>query len=241
MTRSALSSVLLMAALAAGCAENPTTAEVVSPEEAQFGKTSTDTDPRAIWEYFPSFADANGSVQTSRLTGDGRDALGAATGNGTSIFQGDKCGVHAKIFVGNGGGDGVLDPDGNYDRGTVCEGGKRYVQFNLGSSTVKAGAFTNAFGIWWFNLGESRVQKMNYRYNNISDCEILRFEDANGLSAVRVTRVDDDTGAKQWTVESLPNADGNHVAGCYVWSKGSYVFNGKKYEMPFSARITEVK
>ncbi|MDP9348929.1 MAG: hypothetical protein M3P24_07300, partial [Gemmatimonadota bacterium] len=237
MTRSALSSVLLMAALAAGCAENPTTAEITAPEEAQFGKTSTDTDPRAIWEYFPSFTDANGP-QTSRLTGDGRDSLGAATADGSSIFRGDKCGVHAKIFVGNGGGDGVLDPDMNYDRNTVCEGGKRYLQFNLGTSgTVKAGAFTNAFGIWWFDPGESRVQKMNYRYNNISNCEILRFEDANGLSAVRVTRVDDGTGAKQWTVESLPNnKDGKHLAGCYVYSKGSYVFNGKTYDMPFRAR-----
>ncbi len=241
MTRSALSSVLLMAALAAGCAENPTTAEITAPEEAQFGKTSTDTDPRAIWEYFPSFTDANGP-QTSRLTGDGRDSLGAATADGSSIFRGDKCGVHAKIFVGNGGGDAVLDPDMNYKEGS-CSGGARYVQFNLGSSVVKAGAFTNAFKVWHFTPGQSQVQMMRYSFNNIPDCERLTFEAANDLSPVRVTRVDDGTDGKpkQWTVESVPAADGKHWAGCYVFRGGKYVYNNTKYEMPFSARITEVK
>lgn len=148
--------------------------------------------------------------------------------------------MHATIFVENGGGDAVLDPDKNYKRGK-CSGGARYLVFELGESTVQAGAFTNALAVWDLAPGESRTQKMQFRYNNIPGCELLVFESANGSSETKVTRTDSGTGAKTWRVESVPNAEGQHRAGCHNWSGGAYVYTGPSYSMAFQAQITEVR
>jgi hypothetical protein len=246
MKRYTLPTALLLAtALAVGCEEaNAPTA--LAPDAPHLGKTSsgsTDTDPRARWDFYSTLSDGT----PAKLTGDGRSVLGAS-GADPSVYQGDVCGVHAKIFVGNGGGDAVIDPDKNYSSGS-CTGGARYLQFDLGDGKdpVKAGAFTNARGVWKYLEGETRDTIMQYWYNNIPNCEILRFSNEktpNGtqLSPVRTTRLAKDpiTGAGRWTVESLAK-NGEHRAGCVNWIKGAYRLTDQTYNLPFRATITEVK
>jgi hypothetical protein len=236
--------LLLVTALAVGCTEQVPTS--LAPDAPQLGKTSsgsTDTDPRAKWDFHSTLADGT----PAKLTGDGRSDVGVS-GADPSVYQGDVCGVSAKIFVGNGGGDAVIDPDKNYSKGS-CDGGARYLRFDLsdGNSPVKAGAFTNARGVWKYREGETRDTIMQYWYNNIPNCEILRFSnektpDGTQLSPVRTTRLANDpiTGAGRWTVESVANTKGEHRAGCVNWIKGAYRLTDQTYNLPFRATITEV-
>lgn len=243
MQRSALSVVLLLTAFA-GCVDGASTPTALAPDAPLFARpaSNSDTDPRAVWEYHDTFVDASSQSQASMIRGDGRAVDGTGGTLDPSVYQGDQCGVDAKIFAG-GSGDAVLDPDKNYKVGR-CSGGRRYLRFDLGGGdVVTAGAFTNAFGVSKYSQGEARDTVMHYRYNNIPNCEILRFSNETmdsgvQLSPVRITRLPDtSTGAQQWNVESLPP----HTAGCANWSKGAYRLNGSTYTMPFRAVVTEIR
>lgn len=240
MKRFALPTAFLLAtALAVGC-EDSRMPTAVHSEGATFGKTSsgsTDTDPRARWEFYSTLTDVDATQ--SRLYGDGRDVNGGTT-TGASVYQGDMCGVHAKIFVGNGGGDGVIDPDKNYKTG-ACTGGARYLNYNLGNGTViQAGSFTNARGVYHLSTkGAFNEQDMWHSYTNIPNCESLRFEKALG-SGVRATRLSENTAAGQWRVETI----GDHIGRCYNYVKGKYVHRDgvdPQFTMPYHAVVTEVK
>lgn len=235
--------VILLPLLALACAESAPSPFSPSTAELAKGTSTTDTDPRAVWEFFGTYLDEAGLAQSTRIRGDGRDAGGAGPVD-PSQYRGDVCGVHAKIFVGNGGGDAVIDPDKQYKPGS-CPGGKRLLTFDLGSGSdpIHAGAFTNARGVWHLAEGESVERTMQFQYSTIPNCELLRFsgettDSGVALSKVLVTRLPNAVdGARQWSVESISP----HTAGCANWSKGAYRLNGPSYTMPFRAVVTEVR
>lgn len=243
MIRSALRSSLLFATiLAAGCDPNAD-APLDPAAEPQLAKSSNvDTDSRAVWEIqdWLTITAPDGSVSqiATRIRGDGRAADGSTSTTESSIYQGDRCGVHAKIFWKDPdysqSGDAVFDPDMNYSTRNGC-GAARAVMLHLENGTVvQSGPFTNARQVMQLAAGESRLQTMQWSSHGLSNCERLIFSTADGNDAVRVTRTADSPGV--WTVEST----GSHRAGCYKHSRGSYVYTGTSYTLPFSLKITEV-
>lgn len=213
------------AALAmAGCqAEQSLPLEPVAPSAERFGK---DTDPRAIWQFHAVLSDG---VTQAGITGDGRDVDGNFAA--VSRYEGERCGVHAKIFdvdEGVGSGDGVFLPDAWRSK---CPNGPRKVGVNLGSGPIWTGPFTNANKIDQMAVGESKVQTQMRWSVALPDCDRLVF------SNVSVTRTDDGvTAPRTWRVETTAP----HTAACQKSAKGSYVFTGTTYTLPYSITIREV-
>ena len=222
----------LTAAVSYGCSEDRPSPTEMTELQAAFGKTGgggTDTDARAIFEFY----DAAAGGQTSLIRGDGRDVSGAAAPTGSSRYQGDVCGVMSKIFWYNQSlsqsGDAVFDPDQNR---TTC-GAARFVWLDLPEGSVKAGFHTNVGRIMHLQVGEWRLQRMPLSSTGITGCSMLRFTDENGNDLVKVTRTSETT----WTAEST----GNHRAGCYENKQGTFRYLNKSYVLPFRIQITEVR
>jgi hypothetical protein len=219
-------------------------------------KGNIDTDSRAIWAFHGTTADG-----AAALLGDGRDANGAGSGLDPSTYQGDRCGVHAKIFAANEtasrSGDAVIQPAGDYNQ--VQCGAARTVTASLGSGS--------ALSVWSMNVKcvmqlvpgygigpcwdpEAQIDPtdptIGYYTMGVTTesraCERLRWdpEIAGGAFSghVKVTYLGTTGpgGARQWSAETQPP----HAAGCYTWKKGKYSWDGTTRTVPFRIMITEV-
>lgn len=222
--------VLLISAVAiAACERSPTGPD--STETPRFAKGGNgggnggggggDGDPLAIWRFHSVLSDAE---TRSALRGDGRLADGS-TGE-PSTYQGEVCGVRAKIHVSNGGGDAVLDPDAVRKKAKSC-GDARSIVIDADGTTHEGGAFVNALGIWWMAAGDSEPRKVVFDDTGVAGCERLIFESA------RITRTAESPG--RWTVET----EGDHAASCQTKSGPRYEDNGTR-TLPFSAEVEEV-
>jgi len=227
-------SISLLVAGAAACSrELPTSQQTeVSPDIAM-ARTVTDTDSRLRVEYFSLMSDGS----AAGITGDGRLADGAVDPSGTvSSYQGDLCGVRAKIFwyntSGSQSGDATLDPDA--DRATC--GAVRYLNFRFQSTPVPVSAFANVRQVMQLAVGESRLQRMGYELGNVANCNRIVFD---GATQILVTRTDtniDPLAARTWKAES----QAPHQGFCEVFSKGAYRPNGVVYTLPFRMTLTEI-
>ena len=237
--------------LAAGCAEQPTQPHDLAPS---LGKGGVDTDSRARWAWADEVLVGDGSVAAG-IRGDGLLADGTAAATGSSEYQGDVCGVHAKIFFNNESlstsGDAVFDPDMNYSA-RACGGVRRTLIVQLPQGPVALAPFINARNIMAAPLGTSTL-RLNVGLA-VSGCEAARFHDfydgGSGVATyessgadliareVLVTREADDpsTGARRWRVESRPP----HTAVCAVTIKGRMTNTSNTIYLPFAVEITEI-
>ena len=238
--------------LAAGCAEQPTQPHDLAPS---LGKGGVDTDSRARWAW-ADMVTIDGLAVPAGIRGDGRLANGTPTATDSSVYQGDVCGVHAKIFFANaslsGSGDAIFAPDMNYSAKTSCGGIRRVLRFQLaeGGPHTELETFNNAMKIM-FVPAEGGTIRMNFGLG-VSGCEGARFHDfydaGGGLAtyepnaggpiarAVRVTRLDGGTGARKWRIES----QAPHTAVCAVTVKSGMVNTNRTIELPFSVEVTEI-
>jgi len=221
---------------------------------------NTDTDSRATFAFFATAADGS----AANLRGDGRDADGMGTGLDPSTYQGDRCGVHAKIFAvnpeGSASGDAVVQPAGDAQHGTC--GAARELSAHLGGGVVEPVRSLNikcvmqlvpgsAVGacpypdmhidpldptVGYYPLGADATGCARLRWNP----EVLGGAAGTGPfpGNVRVTYLGTTGpgGARQWRAETLPP----HAAGCYVWKKGTYTWDRRTRIVPFRVVITEV-
>lgn len=188
---------------------------------------SIDTDSRARFTVYATMSDGTtptGIVGDGRLS-DGSPALGAA-----SEYQGDLCGVAAKIFWYNTklsrSGDATLDPDAN---SPTC-GTARKLGFMINGTKQMIGPFTNVNQVMQLTAGQFRLQAMTFDATGLANCDRIIF------SQVNVTRLSGNTsgGKGTWTVESTS------TGGCYQYSKGAYRYTGTSYPLPFHFLITEI-
>jgi len=241
----------LSALLAAGCADQPTQSHALAPS---LGKGGPDTDSRARWAW-ADMVTIDGVAEPAGIRGDGRVANGTPTATDSSVYQGDVCGVHAKIFFANtslsGSGDAVFDPDMNYSA-KACGGMRRLLRFQLaaGGPYTELSTFSNAMKIM-FVPTEGGTVRMNVGLG-VSGCEGARFHDfydaGDGLATyepneggpiarqVRVTRLDDGTGPRKWRIES----QAPHTAVCAVTVKSRMVNTNRTIRLPFSVEVTEI-
>jgi hypothetical protein len=232
------SATWLLSLGALGCAESPT--QVADPEHPSFGKGNVDTDPRAILEWAEWVYAGTDSAVATRIRGDGRLENGTSAAGATSRYQGEFCGVHAKIFQG-GSGDLVFSPAFNKET-MECAGVVRTLGFDGGSGVIQVNTFTNARNLRDLAVGAQRVQNMPFDYVNSSGCESFRFraDSVNGLeisSQTVATRLPDVApGVRQWRVESRST----HSARCMVSLKGRLEPTGAAVYLPFSVTVTEV-
>jgi hypothetical protein len=233
---------LLFISLAAlGCAEPPT--QFDDQEPPSFGKGNVDTDPRAVVEWAnamdigtPGFP----NIVPTRIRGDGRLENGTSAAGAASRYQGEFCGVHAKIFQG-GSGDLVFSPASNKET-MECGGVVRTLGFDFGSGPIQVNTSTNARNLRGLAVGVQRVQNMPFGYITSSGCESFRFR-ADSINGVEIssqtvaTRLPDlAPGVRQWRVESRST----HSARCMVSIKGRLEPTGAPVYLPFSVIVTEV-
>lgn len=182
------------------------------------------------------------NMQPAGVVGDGRDVRGQASSS--SAYQGAFCGVNAKIFNGvAGSGDLVFDADMDYAPATAC-GSKRALNFYLsyqaggarGSATPIA-SFSNARGVMQLAPGQVLSELGGFGGTGLSGCDRIAFEHATYPTAanIRVTRLPDVNGARQWRVES----EYPHLGMCTVTQGRKITANGTKY-LPFAYTATEV-
>lgn len=185
---------------------------------------------------------ATANMQAAGVVSDGRDEKGIASTN--PRYQGGFCGVRAKIFTGpNESGDLVFDPDIDPVNGTVC-GSRRTLLFYLsyqtgglrGSATPVA-SFSNARAIHQLAAGQVVSELGGFGQTGLTGCSRIAFEHATYPSSanIRVTRLPDVNGARQWRVES----EYPHVGMCTYSRGGKIVANGTKY-LPFAYTVTEI-
>jgi hypothetical protein len=233
--------LLFISLTALGCAEPPTRFD--DHEAPSFGKGNVDTDPRALVEWAneidigtPGFP----NIVPTRIRGDGRVENGTSSGGGASRYQGEFCGVHAKLFQG-GSGDLVFSPAFNKEAGE-CSGIVRTLGFDFGSGLIQVNTFTNALNLRDLAVGAQRVQNMPFDYINSSGCESFRFraDSVNGVevsSQTVATRLPDVApGVRQWRVESRST----HSARCMVSVRNRLEPTGAPVYLPFSVIVTEV-
>lgn len=189
---------------------------------------SIDTDSRARFTVYATMSDG---TTPAGIVGDGRlfDGSPAALG-APSEYQGNLCGVTAKIFWYNTklshSGDATLDADAN---SPTC-GAPRKLGFMIGGTAQMIGPFTNVNQVMQLTVGQSRLQAMTFDATGLANCDRIIF------SLVNVTRLSGDiSGAKgTWTVESA------NAGGCYKFSKGAYRSTSTSYALPFHFLITEI-
>jgi hypothetical protein len=233
---------LLFISLAAlGCAEPPT--QFDDQEPPSFGKGNVDTDPRALVEWAnamdigtPGFP----NIVPTRIRGDGRLENGTSAAGAASRYQGEFCGVHAKIFQ-SGSGDLVFSPASTKET-MECGGVVRTLGFDFGSGLIQVNTSTNARNLRDLAVGAHRVQNMPFGYITSSGCDSFRFraDSVNGVeisSQTVATRLPDMApGVRQWRVESRST----HSARCMVSVKGRLEPTGAPVYLPFSVIVTEV-
>lgn len=222
--------LFLAAALCAAAACSPDATDPLRPTDPALAKASTqntDTDSRAI-------------LQFSDLMPDGTAA--GIRGDGAGAYEGNVCGVHAKIFWNDPdysqSGDLVFDPDANKSGSCAA----RKLLFDLDSDPATAatvlGPFTNVRQI--MQVTATRTQVMQWSVA-LPDCERIRFGTAgsDNLTAtsggVLVERLASSPG--QWRVTTV---DG--VGKCYNWRKGSYSHIAgvdPVYTLPYQFTATE--
>lgn len=239
--------VLLLALVGCGDAVPRVVGPASSPSFGKGGSVDTDSRARLVW------ADqvlVNGVLVDAGIAGDDRDRNGAMDGT-PDEYQGQLCGVHAKIFntaYASNSGDLVFDPNFDYP-GRSC-GAERLLRVHLsytaggarGEATV-LGPFTNVRNLWSIGPGAvSPPQAMRFNYVNQPGCETLVFNSGlyQASSDVRATGLDngvDESGrsVRRWLVESMEP----HLAVCTVTKKGQAVANGTRF-LPFSVTVTEV-
>jgi hypothetical protein len=226
---------LIVATLTACTRELPTAGQAQTDRPIAMARGNVDTDSRLRVEYFDMMSDG---VTNAGITGDNRLADGSSSNAGYSSYQGDLCGVRAKIWWYNTSasqsGDATLDPDA--DRATC--GAVRYLTFKFGSAPVKVSAFANVRQVMQLTLDQpTRLQRMGYELSNVSNCDRIVFD---GASQILVTRTDtnaDPTAPRTWTAES----QAPHQGYCEVYSKGAYRQNGVTYILPFRMALTEIR
>jgi len=239
---------LTVAVILTGCEPDRAAAPatIAAPSFAKGGNIDTDSRAVLVWE--DDVTVSEGVTVPAGIHGDDYDRL--STLDGADEYQGQVCGVHAKIFntsALSGSGDLVFDPD--FDApGKSCNGVSRKLLFHLSHDGTTAGpptaigTFTNVRRIWFDPvLGVPRLQAMRFIFVNQSGCETLEFNSAVGGDDIMVTRLADTQDAllqtvRNWRVESA----GGHRAMCMVSSKGKSVPNGTPKYLPFSFTVTEV-
>ena len=165
------------------------------------------------------------------------DAGMAVTSDGRGPYVGNECGVGAKIYVANGGGDMVLNP---YQTSPVtsplCDGLARVLNVNLGSLGVQAVSATNVADVDHLIAPNSRLQDLGFGLVNWKVCERVKYNaEVGGQALVTATGLDP-FGRRTWVVES----QSPHYAGCYKTRKGGQVWDGIQRVVPFRMTITEV-
>lgn len=235
--------------LSACTGDNSTPTEPAIDQLVPRAAGNVDTDPRALFQWDDQVNVAADTLPEQMapagITGDGRDKYGASAT--ASEYQGNFCGVNGKIFwndaSASGTGDLVLDPDKDYNTRMKSCGGKRTLTFRLNyqaggapGAATSIGAFTNANDVIHLAVGQSRSQRLRYWYIGVRDCDRLDFDASfANTSNVRVTRLTDVAGARQWRVES----EYPHMAMCTVSSGNQTVAKGTRY-LPFGYTATEV-
>ena len=182
------------------------------------------------------------SMAPAGIQGDSRDKYGTAAG--FSEYQGNFCGVAARFFWSdtNQSGDLTFDVDMDYSVQRAC-GPARKLNFHLsyqrGGTTgpsYSVGSFTNIRALLHFAPGEIRSQKTHFNYLGLNDCNRLAFDaEWAGASNVRVARLPDVNGARQWRVES----EYPHTAMCTVSKGQNWIARSLKY-LPFALTATEI-
>jgi hypothetical protein len=218
----------------------------LAPSLAKGGNIDTDSRALLVWDDIVEVSiDGVPTMIPAGIQGDGYDRLSTDTLADADAYQGQVCGVHAKIFNTSslsGSGDLVFDPD--FDApGKSCNGVSRKLRFYLNriSNTdaglpTPMGTFLNVRRIWALVSGET-IQPMRLIFAGESGCESFDFNSASGGDNIRVTRhADSPDGSANWRVEST----GGHLAACMVTYKSKLVANGLKF-LPFAFNVTEVK
>ena len=179
--------------------------------------------------------EVNGVLQPAGIKGDGRLKDGSLSTAGGSEYQGDFCGVTGLIFN-QPRENGNLQIDGGDGTNQSC-GGPRFYVFNLNGQLVNSAPMHRVFDIWSLGVGQTVSTGQGFGVD-LTGCSLLMFNSQYGGDNLKVTRTDNGTGPRQWTVES----QGNHLAACIVPSKrgGTYVATGVMYNLPFSMVVTEV-
>ena len=172
------------------------------------------------------------------IRGDGRNRFGQAALSANE-YQGQYCGVWTRLnSYGTAGVE--FDADTYYDATMAAScGAARQMSVFLGGTssvpTVLAPHFRTQ-ELWNYGPGETRLQAATLGLQN-GTCVLEFSSQYAGASMVRVTRLPDALGARQWHVES----QGNHTAACTATnSKGKLVDTGVRYVLPFAVTITQV-
>lgn len=237
---------LLTALALAACAESSPTS--LMPDQPRFsshktGGGNTDTYPRAhlVWA---SQIIVDGATVAAGIQGDGRDVKGQPTG--ANEYQGEYCGVGAKIWSGErDSGDLVFDADLSYSSTMdgSCGGGRRYLNVELKGHPTEpgvrqAGTKTMMRELWKMAPDEVREQYMGFGHDMPADCQRLMFDrQYSGVNHVKITRLADVSGKRQWRVES----QGTHEGACIVSGRGGkWEDTGIRVFAPFSVTVTEV-
>lgn len=221
----------------------PTSPRAQSPD-VLFARPPAPAIPRALLEFSDVVnvapAGATEDWRPAGIAGDGRLRDGAvATGAPSNEYLGNQCGVNANIENGpRQGGDLDYDPDLYYS--TAGCGAARYYNFYLAgtaSTPTQLSPHSRVFGIWALTIGQTANKGQGFGVG-LANCNLLMFNSQYGGDDLKVTRVDDGTGPRRWTVSS----QGAHLAACVVPAKRGvgYTPTGVKYFLPFSIMVTEV-
>jgi len=166
------------------------------------------------------------------------DAGMAVTSDGRGPYVGGACGVGAKIYVANGGGDLVLNPyQTNPTTSPLCGGVARVLNINLGSLGVQTVFATNVSDV--DHLVTSRTQDLGFGLVNTNICQRVKYNvevgGTGGQALVTYTGLDA-LGRRTWVAES----QAPHYAGCYKTIKGKLAWDKIQRVVPFRMTITEV-
>lgn len=239
MKRAIMSSAIVLSlALVGGCdvdAPSPT-----QPVSAAASRPAAN--PKATFTY---------SGFATGIAGDGRSADGTGASTSESVYDDGKCGVTSQIFA-DGSGDATMDPIGSKTIRNCNNKVARKLVVNWGDplggdpvGPAEGGHFTNVREVLALAVNESGERLFTLLLRGGHTCERVRY-DANvtvfGLqgSAVRVTRI----GSDEWIAESVPNADGQHIAFCQVGGSGGvgeFYAPGTQlgaYNMPLQIKVT---
>ena len=185
---------------------------------------------------------ASANMQPAGVVSDGRDTRGLSSSN--PQYQGEFCGVVARILSLTGeSGDLTFDPDMGYGPQTAC-GSKRTLSFYLsyqaggprGSATSIA-SFSNARTMYHLAPGQAISELGGFGGTGLTNCDRIAFQHETYPSSanIRVTRLPDVNGVRQWRVES----EYPHLGMCTYSRGGKTLTNGTKY-LPFAYTVTEV-
>jgi hypothetical protein len=245
---------IVAVALLTACSLEPVAAPTVVQRQVganalpAFAKGATDTKSRAnlVWADLVNVASpgAPENWQPAGIQGDNRNKYGVVGGLPSDEYQGAHCGVVAFIFnqSTNDSGDLKVDIDVGYTASMAqsCGPVRTHNFYLAGTSAAPTpiGGEFYAVSIWQLGPGESRLQGLAFAtQGQLPNCK-LWFDNAfPPANHVRVTRLPNLGGVRQWRVES----QGSHIASCTVADKrGNSVPTGVSYYLPFSVLVTEV-